>query len=215
MKNLLLIAMFVSTSAGAQEFGAEMPAVRDILARTEALRAAAAAERAAAPEQRDCWQAQISGSNYERPRPPQDWCVRLLDSASTPAYKVKHQGRPMPAMVSDYEARPISFKLIKNGSGRDDGGVYVNKAIEILYMDAHLATLDLNDDPRGWADAERALKAFESLRRDAMDQKRRLVIDYDAIHRQNKAGSWSMARNPKERELFDEVIRLGLPPSGL
>ncbi|MBI5829065.1 MAG: hypothetical protein HZB20_05895 [Chloroflexi bacterium] len=42
---VLLIAMFVSTSAGAQEFGAEMPAVRDILARTEALRAAISAQR--------------------------------------------------------------------------------------------------------------------------------------------------------------------------
>jgi hypothetical protein len=134
--------------------------------------------------------------------------------AGTQALKVKHDGRPLPPMVSDYEARHIRFKLIRNGSGRDDGGVYVNKAIEILYKDSVLATLDLNDNPRDWADAERVLKAFEDRRRDAMDQKRRLVIDYDAIHRQNKAGSWIMAGNPKEHELFDEIIRLGLSPAG-
>lgn len=135
--------------------------------------------------------------------------------AGTQALKVKHQGRPLPPMVSDYEARHISFKLVKNGSGRDDGGVYVNKAIEILYKDSLLATLDLNDDPRGWTAAERLLKAFETLRSDALDQKRRIVINYDAIRRQNKAGSSVMARNPKERELFYEIIRLGLPPAGL
>jgi len=163
MKNLLLIVMFISTPAAAQEFSFDTEAVGKIFAGTQAL-------------------------------------------------KVKHQGRPAPPMVSDYEARHISFKLIRNGSGRDDGGVYVNKAIVILYKDSHLATLDLNDDPRGWAAAERVLKAFESLRLDALAQKRRLVIDYDAIHRQNKAGAWIGRNNPKECELFDEVIRLGLYP---
>lgn len=134
--------------------------------------------------------------------------------AGTQALKIKHQGRSIPPQVSDYEARHIGFKLWKNGSGRDEMGVYVNKAIEILYQDSHLATLNLNDDPRGWAAAERLLKAFESLRRDAMDQKRRIVIDYDAIRRQNMAGAWSQARNPKECELFDEIIRLGIPHTG-
>lgn len=127
--------------------------------------------------------------------------------------KVKHAGRPRPRLVLDYEARHIGFKLIGNGSGRDEGGVYVNKAIEILYKDAHLATLELNDDPRGWPAAERLLKAFESLRRDAVDQKRRIVIDYDAIRRQNEAGAWNDRGNTKECELFDEVIRLGRLPS--
>lgn len=127
--------------------------------------------------------------------------------------KVKHAGRPRPPLVLDYEARNIGFRLIRNGSGRDEGGVYVNKAIEILYRDSCLATLDLNDDPRGWPAAERLLKAFESLRRNAVEQKRRLVIDYDAIHRQNEAGAWLDPRNPRECELFDEVIRLGRLPS--
>lgn len=127
--------------------------------------------------------------------------------------KVKHAGRPRPPLVLDYEARHIVFRLIRNGSGRDEGGVYVNKAIEILYKDAHLATLELNDDPRGWPAAERLLKAFESRRRDAVDQKRRLVIDYDAIRRQNEAGAWNDRGNTKECELFDEVIRLGRLPS--
>jgi hypothetical protein len=127
--------------------------------------------------------------------------------------KIKHAGRPRPPLVLDYEARHIGFRLIKNGSGRDEGGVYVNKAIEILYMDSYLATLEFNDDPRGWPAAERLLKAFESLRRDAVDQKRRLVIDYDAIHRQNEAGAWLDPRNPRECELFDEAIRLGRLPS--
>ena len=166
MKNLILIVMFVSTAAAAQEFSFDADAMSKIVAGAQAL-------------------------------------------------KVKHNGRPVPPMVSDYEARHINFKLLRNGSGRDDGGVYVNKAIEIFYMDSLLVTLDLNDDPRGWPAAERILKAFESLRRDALDQKRRLVINYDAIHRQNKAGAWSQARNPKECELFDEIIRLGLPPAGL
>ncbi|MCM2305636.1 MAG: hypothetical protein NDJ72_13115 [Elusimicrobia bacterium] len=134
--------------------------------------------------------------------------------AGTRALKVKHDGRPRPPLVSDYEARHIRFKLIRNGAGRDEGGVYVNKAIEILYMDSHLATLTLNDDPRGWPAAARLLKAFESLREDAVAQRRRIVIDYDAIARQNKAGAWRVKDNPRERELFDEVIRLGLPPAG-
>lgn len=127
-------------------------------------------------------------------------------------FKVKHDGRPRQPLVSDYEARHIDFKLIRNGAGRDDGGVYVNKAIVILYRDSHLATLDLNNDPRGWSAAERVLKAFESLRRDAMEQKRRLIIDYDALQRQNKAGAWNDKNPQKECELFDEVIRLGLYP---
>lgn len=135
----------------------------------------------------------------------------LLAQART--VKVKHAGRPRPPLVLDYEARHIGFRLISNGSGRDEGGVYVNKAIEILYMDAHLATLELNDDPRGWPAAERLLKAFESLRRNAVDQRRRLVIDYDAIRRQNEAGAWNGRGNPRECELFDEVIRLGRLPS--
>lgn len=134
--------------------------------------------------------------------------------AGTQALKVKHDGRPLPPFVGDYEARHIRFKLLKNGSGRDDGGVYVNKAIEILYKDSHLATMELNDDPRGWADAKRVLEAFENLRRDALDQKRRIVINYDAIHRQNKAGAWNIKDISRERVLFDEVIRLGIPPAG-
>lgn len=132
--------------------------------------------------------------------------------AGTRALRVKHAGRPAPPLVSDYEASRISFKLWRNGAGRDEMGVYVNKAIEILYMGSHLVTLNLNDDPRGWPAAERLLKAFESLRRDAIDQKRRIVIDYDAIRRQNIDGAWSQAQNPKECELFDEIIRLGMPP---
>ena len=132
--------------------------------------------------------------------------------AGTRALKVKHDGRPRPPFVSDYEARHIRFKLMRNGAGRDEGGVYVNKAIEILYMDSSLATLTLNDDPRGWADAERLLKAFESLRDEAVARGRRVVIDYDAIRRQNEAGAWSGRKNPRECALFDEVIRLGLPP---
>jgi hypothetical protein len=135
--------------------------------------------------------------------------------AGTRALKVKHDGRPLPPMVSDYEARHISFKLRGDGSDREDGVIYIYKSIEILYKDSLLATLSVNDRPRGWHDAERVLKAFESLRRDAMDQKRRIVIDYDAINRQNKAGSWTGVRNPRECELFDEIIRLGLPPTGL
>lgn len=166
MNNLLLIVMFVSTSAAAQEFSFDAAAVSKILSDAKAL-------------------------------------------------KVKHDGRPRPPMVSDYEARHITFKLWRNGAGRDELGVYANKAIEILYMDSHLATLDLNDDPRGWAHAKRVLKAFEDLRRDAIEQKRRIVIDYDAIHRQNKAGAWLRKNNPRERELFDEVIRLGIPRAGL
>ena len=133
--------------------------------------------------------------------------------AGTQALKVKHDGRPVPPFVGDYEARHISFKLIKNGSGRD-GAVYVNKAIEILYKDSLLATLELNEDPRGWADARRVLKAFENLRRDALDQKRRIVINYDAIQRQNKAGAWNIRDISSECALFDEVIRLGIPPAG-
>ncbi|MEQ1917795.1 MAG: hypothetical protein ABL955_01235 [Elusimicrobiota bacterium] len=164
MRNLLLIVMFVSTSAASQEFSFDTEAMGKILAGTQAL-------------------------------------------------KVKHDGRPVPPFVGDYEARHISFKLIKNGSGRD-GAVYVNKAIEILYKDSLLATLELNEDPRGWADARRVLKAFENLRRDAMDQKRRIVINYDAIQRQNKAGAWNIRDISSERALFDEVIRLGIPPAG-
>lgn len=133
--------------------------------------------------------------------------------AETRALKVKHDGRPRPPMVLDYEARRIGFKLWKNGSGRDESGIYVNKAIEILYDDAHLATLNLNDDPRGWPAARRLLEAFEALRRDGMAQKRRIVIDYDAIQRQNAARAWFYRDNPKERELFDEVIRLGSVPA--
>lgn len=133
--------------------------------------------------------------------------------AEARAIKVKHDGRPRAPMASGYEARHLGFKLWRNGAGRDEGGVYVNKAIEILYKDSHLATLTLNDDPRGWSAAERLLKAFESLRRDAMEQERRIVIDYDAIRRQNEERAWAAARNPRERELFDEVIRLG-PRSG-
>lgn len=134
--------------------------------------------------------------------------------AGTRALKVKHDGRPLPPFVGDYEARHIGFKLLKNGSGRDDGGVYVNKAIEILYKDSLLATLELNDDPRGWTDAKRVLEAFENLRRDALVQKRRIVINYDKIQRQNKAGAWNSRDVSRERELFDEVIRLGIPPAG-
>lgn len=165
MRNLLLIVMFVSTTAAAQEFSFDAEAMGKILTGTQAL-------------------------------------------------KVKHQGRPLPPMVSDYEARHVSFKLIHNGSGRDDGGVYVNKAIVILYKDAHLTTLNLNDDPRGWSAAKKLLKAFEDRRSDALDQKRRLVIDYDAISRQNKAGAWAMAWNPNECENFDEIIRLGIAHAG-
>ena len=62
--------------------------------------------------------------------------------AGTQALKVKHDGRTRPPLVSnsDYEARHIGFKLFKNGAGGDEGGVYVNKAIEILYKDSHRAT---------------------------------------------------------------------------
>lgn len=134
--------------------------------------------------------------------------------AGTQSLKIKHQGRPLPPMVSDYEARHVSFKLIRNGAGRDEGGVYVNKAIVILYKDSHLTTLDLNDDPRGWAAAQKLLKAFESLRDDAIAQKRRVVIDYDAITRQNKARAWAMTWNPRECENFDEIIRLGILHAG-
>ena len=165
MKNLLLIAMFVSTSAAAQEFSFDAEAMAKIVAGTQAL-------------------------------------------------KVKHDGRPVPPLVGDYEARHISFKLLMNGSGRDDGGAYVNKVIEILYKDSLLATLELNDDPRGWADTKRVLEAFENLRRDALAQERRIVINYDAIQRQNKAGAWNIKDISKEHELFDEVIRLGIPPAG-
>lgn len=165
MKNLLLIVMFVSTPASAQEFSFDAEAMGGILVGTRAL-------------------------------------------------KIKHEGRPIAPRVSDYEARHISFELWENGSGRNDQGVYVNKVIEILYKGSHLAALNLNDDPRGWADAERVMKAFESLVREAMHQKRRIVIDYDAIRRQNSAGAWRDGKNPKERELLDEVIRLGLPPAG-
>lgn len=52
MKNLLLIVMFASTPAAAQEFAADMPVLSDILAKTRALKAAAASEntiKAAAP----------------------------------------------------------------------------------------------------------------------------------------------------------------------
>lgn len=128
--------------------------------------------------------------------------------AGTRALKVKHDGRPRPPLVGDYEARAISFKLISAGSGRDDMGVYANKSIELYYKKSLLATLDVNDEVRGWADARRVLKAFESLRLEAIGRKRRIVIDYDAIHRQNKAGSWSARRSPRECELFDEVIRI-------
>lgn len=162
MRNLLLIAMFISTSAAAQDFSFDTEAMSNILAGARAL-------------------------------------------------KVKHQGRPLAPLVSDYEARHISFKLWRNGAGRDDGGVYINKAIVILYKDSHLASLDINDDPRGWHAAEKLLKAFESLRRDALEQNRRIVIDYEAIRRQNKAGDWAARWNPKECELFDEIIRLGMP----
>jgi len=165
MKNILLLAMLVSTPAVAQEFAFDAEAMGKILAGTRTL-------------------------------------------------KVKHEGRPMPPAVSDYEARHISFRLRRNGGGRDDGGVYINKAIEILYRDSHLATLSVNDDPRGWPAAKRVFKAFESLRRDALAQKRRIVINYDAIHRQNKAGAWNSRDISRERELFDEVIRLGIPPAG-
>ena len=164
MKNLLLIVMFASTAAAAQEFSFDADALGKVL-------------------------------------------------AGTRAFKVKHADRPPPPMVSDYEARHISFKLRGNGKAREDGAIYVYKSLEILYKDSLLATLNLNDAPCGWADAERVLKIFESLRRDAMDQERRIVINYDAIRRQNKAGAWDFVRNPKERELFDEIIRLGLPPA--
>lgn len=151
------------------------------------------------------------------PAAAQEFAAGLPDMSAVLAQarvmKVKHAGRPRPPLVLDYEARHIGFRLRRNGAGRDEGGVYVNKAIEILYRDAHLATLELNDDPRGWPAAERLLKAFESLREAAVDQKRRIVVDYDAIHRQNEARAWSQARNPKECELFDEIIRLGRLPS--
>lgn len=116
----------------------------------------------------------------------------------TRALKVKHDGRPRPPFVGDYEASGISFKLI-------------TKSIELYYKESLLATLDVNDEVRGWGDAERVLKAFESLRDDALAQKRRIVINYDAIQRQNKARAWSSRQNPNECELFDEVIRLGRP----
>ena len=165
MKNLLLIVMFASTSAAAQEFSFNSEPMGKIRAGMQAL-------------------------------------------------KVKNQDRPLPPMLSEYEAKHIGFKLFKNGAGRDDGGVYVNKAIEILYKDSHLATLELNDDPRGWADAKRVLAAFEALRSSAIAQGRRIVIDYDAISRQNEASAWN-SRDPQgERKLLDEVIRLGLPPAG-
>lgn len=164
MRNLLLIVMFVSTSAAAREFSFDAEAMAKIVAGTQAL-------------------------------------------------KVKHDGRPLPPFVGDYEARHIGFRLVMTGSGRD-GAVYVNKAIEILYKDSLLATLELNDDPRGWADARRVLEAFEHRRRDAMDQKRRIVINYDAIQRQNKAGAWNIKDIASECALFDEVIRLGIRPAG-
>ena len=147
------------------------------------------------------------------PAGAQDFAADLVSFsallAEARAIKVKHDGRPAARVVHDYEAEHVSFKLWRNGSGRDEGGVYVNKAIEILYKDSHLATLTLNDDPRGWSAAERLLKAFESLRRDALAQKRSVVIDYDAIRRQNDDGAWSSASTPRECELFDEIIRLG------
>lgn len=45
MKNLLLIVMFAAAPAAAQEFAAEMPAMANILAKTQALKAAAASEK--------------------------------------------------------------------------------------------------------------------------------------------------------------------------
>ena len=130
--------------------------------------------------------------------------------AGTMALKVKHDGRPRPPMVSDYEARHIGFRLRDGGRG-GDGRFEI--FLEIYFEDSLLATLHLNDRFRRWADAERVLKVFEALRRDALAQKRRIVIDYDAIHRHNKAGAWSDGKNPKENELFNEIIRLGLPPA--
>ncbi|MBI5883569.1 MAG: hypothetical protein HZB91_10755 [Elusimicrobia bacterium] len=47
MKTMILAMMLASVPAAAQEFAAEMPAMRDILAKTHALRAAVAAENAA------------------------------------------------------------------------------------------------------------------------------------------------------------------------
>lgn len=160
MKNLLLIVMFSSTAAAAQEFSFDPDAMGRIVSETRAL-------------------------------------------------KVKHDGRPRPPLVGDYEASGISFKLISAGSGRDDMGIYANKSIELYFKESLLATLDVNDEVRGWADARRVLKAFESLRLAAIEQKRRIVIGYDAIHRQNQAGAWNAGKNPRECELFDEVIRMG------
>ena len=134
--------------------------------------------------------------------------------AETQALKVKHNGRPAPPRILDYEARHISFNFRRDGSDRADGVILIYKSIEILYKDSLLVTFNVNSDVHGRADAERVLKAFESLRQDAIDQKRRLVIDYDAIHRQNEAGAWDQMRNPKECELFNEVIRLGIPRAG-
>lgn len=123
--------------------------------------------------------------------------------------KVKHDGRPRPPLVSDYDPRDLSFELREDGSGRDEGGVYVNKSLELRHRGSPLATLRLNDDPRGWPAARRLLEAFESLRRDAQARGRRVVIDHDAIARQNERFDWAVAKDPRHCDLFDEVIRLG------
>lgn len=123
--------------------------------------------------------------------------------------KVKHDGRPRPPLVSDYDPRDLSFELREDGSGRDEGGVYVNKSLELRHRGSTLATLRLNDDPRGWPAARRLREAFESLRRDAQAQGRRVVIDYDAIARQNERFDWAVAKDPRHCDLFDEIIRLG------
>lgn len=133
-------------------------------------------------------------------------------AAGAQALKAKHNGRPRPALVSDYAANDISFRLISAGGGRDELGSYANKSIEFYFKESLLATLDVNDEVRGWADARRVLKAFESLTRSAVEQNRRVVIDYDAIQRQNKARAWSGVKNSRECELFDEIIRMGRMP---
>ena len=120
--------------------------------------------------------------------------------------KVKHSGRPPEKITHSYSPKDLRFELDRDGAGREDGVVYINRTIRILHKDSPLAYLYVNSEVRGSGAAQRLLKAFEALRQRALEQNQLVIIDYDAIERQNKTGAWD-AMNPKECELFDEIIR--------
>lgn len=124
------------------------------------------------------------------------------------AWRVKHDGRPRPPLVSYYSAADLSFALIRDGAGREDGIIYANRSLLIKHLGSTIAKLFVDDRPNGGANAERVLRAFERRRQEALESGRRVIVDHDAVARQNKARAWTFGRNHRECELFDELFRL-------